>query len=686
MQKNKNTKSRAVDLLIILLCFAGAGVSGFAFWREYNRTLVKLNEQPVGNIVFKNRTAHRKIENRAAWDRLKQESPIYNGDTIRTAEASEAFITFEDQITKVNLYENTLIQIFYDARGARIDFSGGNVDVASGGGSVFVSSGSSLVEVGSGSRVTLNRGGEGFSLSVTEGQARLDDGTELDSGGMLSFLSDGTLDTAPAVTVTSFGPFARILASPEGTASALFTWNSVNFDADTRVILEIARDRGFSSVSQTREISGASSAAVTLETGEYWWRAYPTRGAGGGIPERGSDSGRIEAFPFAVISPVSPSPSQEFVFSGETSIPFSWTTAEGADAYVLEVSASSNMNNPAVSRLVRETAVTEAGLEPGRWYWRVTPVFPEQVIGTAVPSETDVFSIARGAPSAPALTIPAQDGVLGLDRPRMAWKYDPGVVFWTLEVADNPQMSNPLLQRDSDSNFSSPPAGIFRRDSVYFWRVTARGAGDLSASSPVRSFTTVDHTYRHRAVFPPDNYFTGADELARIRFTYQSNAPYQNYFQISSQSDFSSLEINNPVEAEGGSVSALEPGIWYWRIHADGESGPVSTAPRRLNVASVSEAPRIRVSDSLSQGTALVLDWEPLYFASYQVSVYSAEDREKSIERRITTTSSAAFSTASLEPGDYIVSVEGFNPESAISAWSAGVPAEARLTVVPAPE
>ena len=99
MRKKKNTPFRASDLVIVLLCCAGAIASGVLFWKEYNRTLTKLNEEPIGTIVFKKRTAQRKFSDRVVWDTLKQESPVYNGDTIRTIDQSEASITFRDQVT-----------------------------------------------------------------------------------------------------------------------------------------------------------------------------------------------------------------------------------------------------------------------------------------------------------------------------------------------------------------------------------------------------------------------------------------------------------------------------------------------------------------------------------------------------------------------------------------------------------
>lgn len=57
----------------------------------------KLNEQPIATITFKYKTAPRKFMDRVVWDRLRQDSPVYNGDTIHTATLSEANIWFNDE-------------------------------------------------------------------------------------------------------------------------------------------------------------------------------------------------------------------------------------------------------------------------------------------------------------------------------------------------------------------------------------------------------------------------------------------------------------------------------------------------------------------------------------------------------------------------------------------------------------
>ncbi|MDR2210926.1 MAG: hypothetical protein LBO65_05575 [Spirochaetaceae bacterium] len=686
MQKKKNTKFKVIDRLIIILCLTGAALSGTAFWREYNRTLVKLNEEPVGLIVFKNRTAHRKIENRVAWDRLKQSSPVYNGDTVRTAELSHATITFQDQVTNLSLSESTLIQVFYDSQGVRIDFVAGSLGVSSGGSNVYVSRDSSVVEVGQNSRADLNQSSEGFDISVQEGQA-LYDGRKINSGQLLSLLSDGSPDTNPAIVVTSLGKVARVFGSAiQGMVRVDFAWNVSNFDAGTQVVIELAQDRDFSRIVQTERVSGASAASLSLRPGVYWWRAYPVREGTMEPAGRSFSSGRVEAILADPVVVTSPAQGENYAFPGESRIPLSWSAVDGAEAYHVEIASTPDMALPVVSRRVQGNSLTQTGLDQGRWYWRVSPVYPGQSSGGGAVPEVREFSISRGvmAPAAPALTVPAQNDVVA-GNSRLVWTYDARARSWLVEVADNPQMSNPLVKQNSASNFYSLPAAL-QTGKTYYWRVTALGEGS-STVSPLGSFTMGDKGYEHRAVFPPDNYSVASDTLRGLRFTFRSNTPYKNYFQVSSRGDFASLEVNAPVETANSYVlpGTLRPGTWYWRILAEAPA-PLSSPPRRFTVVSAVEAPVVSVPARIDQDDSLTVEWNSLHFSNYRVNVYDAANPRRSLIEQTAAGNSLTIPGAALGPGNYIVSVQGFNAESARSSRIAGASSRAAFTVAPREE
>ena len=94
----KRTKSRSSSslsqyrsvssafLIAVLVCLAGASSSFMLFTRSFFETLSK-HEAPIATISFKYKTAQRKFIDVAVWDRLKQKSDLYNGDTIHTSKS-----------------------------------------------------------------------------------------------------------------------------------------------------------------------------------------------------------------------------------------------------------------------------------------------------------------------------------------------------------------------------------------------------------------------------------------------------------------------------------------------------------------------------------------------------------------------------------------------------------------------
>lgn len=487
MQK-KSIKLTRIDILIIVFCLVGAVIFGAAFRMEYFNTLVK-NEEPVGEITFKKRSAQRKFIDRGMWDRLKQSSPVYNGDTIRTIEQSEAVVIFQDQITYLTLDESTMIQIFFDnISGAKIDFSGGNMEVVSENKNIVISSGESTIVLDGQAR--MNKNEEEFVFSVLEGQASFDE-TKIEAGNVLALDAKGAISIKPVIVVTSFGISAYILSPPEEAVPVVFSWKSFHFESDTYVIVEVAQDRSFKNIIETREVTGASRVSIPLENGNYWWRSYPAKGGSREPISSLFPSGTLEIIPSAPAALLSPPNEADLAFSRETLVPLSWSTVEMASSYLVEISANEDMSSPVVSRGVEKSSVTQSGLDYGRWYWRVTPVFPSQFKGSGVSSQTGEFTIKKEKPviAAPVLTYPPQNGRTSsnLSAGRLMWSHDANASSWLVEIADNPEMTGPVVKHNAVNNYFSLSSNILQDGKKWFWRVTAFG-GENPAVSTVHNF------------------------------------------------------------------------------------------------------------------------------------------------------------------------------------------------------
>jgi len=485
MQKKRSSRFKAADLAVIILCLAGSIFSGSAFWQEYNRTLTKLNEEPVGTIVFKKRTAERKFIDRVVWDRLREAAPVYNGDTIRTIEFSEAVLTFRDNITFLTLNENTLIQIYYsETEGARINFSGGRMEVASSR-SVVITSGASEIKVEGHANLDMHEGG--FSLSVIEGEAVFD-GEVIETGNIIAVDSEGHRDVKPLVAVTSFGYSARVLGEAGQSIPVNFTWISTNFTPDNQVVIEIARDGGFNNIVRDAQSSG-SSAVIQVESGSYFWRAYPVTSGSREPANNVFPSGTLEVIAVAPVSLLSPFYAAEFTSSAETGVSFSWTGAEGASSYIIEISDNANMSRPVVSRSVEGTSVIIGGLDVSSWYWRVTPVMPNWILGSARPSDVSRFSVVRQKPvlAAPELISPLNNDNVYIDSSgggkALVWSSDPGTDSWLVEISNTALFQNITVSQNVLSNYFPMTDEILQDGRTWYWRVSALGGASPSVSA-----------------------------------------------------------------------------------------------------------------------------------------------------------------------------------------------------------
>lgn len=111
----KKTKSRLRNSLFVPFCIAlavcvsGVALNSLLFYKSFFRALTKMNEEPIATITFKYKTAQRKFLDRVVWDRLRQNSPVYNGDTLHTSSLSEATVWFSDG-NVMELSENTMAQ------------------------------------------------------------------------------------------------------------------------------------------------------------------------------------------------------------------------------------------------------------------------------------------------------------------------------------------------------------------------------------------------------------------------------------------------------------------------------------------------------------------------------------------------------------------------------------------------
>ena len=673
------------DLIFILFCTAASALCIFLFWRDLNATLYRMDEQPAGIITFRYNAAQRRFVDRVLWDRLRNDSPVFNGDIIRTAALSEASITFTSGDT-VDLSENTLIQIFSDYRGSRLDLAGGGVSVTNDSDtSMIIHSGESRLVIEPGAVVQAASLEDGaLNITVSEGAVVLERASQahaIEAGSGLFLSADGEVLAVPQAVALFPVPGARFLSQEAGNFPVDFNWNKLHYQDGGLTRLEVAYDRAFNRVRVSQE-TYASELSLALPEGTWFWRLQPVH----------ADE-RLSAFLYSrltiVYSPVpsliTPLEGQVFSFrSRPPALRFQWSASPGASFYMLEAADNPLMQNPALS--IRVSSLQEdrasfvsSALEEGTWYWRVTPVYTRGFAESGS-SVTRPFVIERGAPlSAPVLTAPLENAQLNIETGRrdiiFSWRRENEAASYTFRVSANRDMSSPIIEQ-------TLTAAFFRYDKTllspgtWYWTVLQTDAeGIASAPSQPRTFTALQGEALLRPVFPPDNFVIAEHLLPDMRFTWRTNLSGAR-FQISQDADFSLPVIDEAAPMEVQALRSLQSGVYYWRITGDTAAGVMESPVRRFTVADPLPPPELAPAESplaasetgcvvISAGQSTVnFSWEPMPEASYYIfRMYRGETAEAPILETIVSGSSFSVDAGGLEDGTYIWSVQGLARE-----------------------
>jgi hypothetical protein len=499
MKNTDNSREQTFGLRdAVFICFylAASAVCLFLFWRDLNVSLTRLDEKPVGVVTYKYRAAQRRFTERILWERLKEESPIYDGDTIRTADMSEATLSLFSGGGIIDLGENTLVRIQAQKAGTLIDLADGGLSAAAQNTGLRIASGGVTVDAVPGTVVAATvsdaAGAAGLEVQVLEGSAGIQKGGEQRTVAAGEVYSAAATAAAARVTVVSPAPQAKFLNGGDGPLAVAFRWNRAGFAADGRVRLDIAEDRGFTRIIESRE-SGGGEETLYLANGVYYWRAYPSSGTDAET-RRGGTSGKLTLIYAPPPALYSPGQGERFRFrTARPGIRFQWQAREGAAAYLIEVSSFPDLANPLFSTTVQPAgggtvSIVHSGFSAGEYYWRVTPVYPRDYTGTAQSSAIVSFTVEQEILlAAPQPREHAETVYLEAYRQDsyFTWKQENDALYYTFLLSRQENLGDPLIKKQGRDNycvFNAREAGL--TPGQYYWGVFQTDAeGNNSAFS-----------------------------------------------------------------------------------------------------------------------------------------------------------------------------------------------------------
>ena len=670
----KKTRSKLSSSLLlpfclaIFICLIGAGTNSWLFYNSFFRALSKQNEAPIATITFKYKTAQRKFLDRVVWDRLRQDSPVYNGDTIHTAALSEATIWFNDG-NVMNLMENTMAQVFLNEDlSAAVELEDGYATVdssdaengmtlSSNGMQVAVKAGTSL-SAGSSSADSASGASKGLSVQVLKGSASVLDAdgksVNISQGEEISVGESGST-SKPSITVLSPVMNQKILYHQTGATDVHFSWTGDITDTS----LYIARDKDFSDIIYTLNSSGLNETDIKLESGSYYWKLDSTESNDSDIAK----TGKIQIIQSLPPNPVTPTPDYSFSYrTRNPAVRIIWTDSPYASTYKLEISRSPDMANPLVEQRTTTTSAIISTLSQGSYYWRVTPYYTLNKTGFAAPSEIQHFAIERkGDLSSPELLIPSESGIVNTEESAkpasFSWKIEPEAQEYILKIADNQTLRNPILSINTTENFYSLDTKKTRlKDGKWYWGVSMRDTeGNNSPVSEIRTFYSMKGIPEQHTVEPADGYSCALALLPDTKFTWKRNLPetFVSTLQIAEDSSFKNVVYSAPVNATSLKGINLELGTYYWRLksvnHVD--ETELSTPAKILNIIGNLDAAKL----TAPAGRAVARETVPFKFTwkdvenadYYKITIYRAYDE------------SLVYENIVYEPED---NVDMFNP------------------------
>ncbi len=610
-------------------CLSVAVYFVYTFWKDLNSSAKRTDKEKIAVITFKNRIAQRKFDDRVVWERIDKETPLYNGDLVRTADLAEAVITFNDNST-IDLYENSMIQVYYsENEGIKISVDNGNVQVDSSVNSkvALTLDNGSVINAGGGASLSAQSSKNGVhSVDVKSGAATITsdkgESADLSAGQSASMQNSGQIKKND-ITVTSIPQEMSLLSLDGNDVPVTIEWQKN--DKDLPVVIETSYKKDFSVISETKKVKDINSSVINLKSGVLYWRVYP-EGNEGEVTEGKIKVERTE--PIQLLSPVD---GGIFRFrNSNPKISFRWSQSNFAKSYMFIVASTPDLRSPLIAREITENSISVDSIGAGDWWWQITPYFEKNSIGYTGESVTGKFSVVKNdVINPPSLTVPLENSVIAAKdsaKVSFCWKSDISASYEVF-VSDSPDFNNVVYTTKTNAKYISTNFEVAKdEEKTYYWKVVRKSseAEDFTPESEVHSFTLASYKDEpNRLLYPPEEYSTELSKLSSLQFMWKlapQNINLNSVIQFSSSKDFDSVNIEKELQKTMYENLILSEGGWWWRIASVNSDGSYSdfTEARHLQILKELSAPEILGIKNNQE--ILVAAGKPVTFAWNQVS------------------------------------------------------------------
>ncbi len=594
--------------------------------------------EQVGVVTFKRQVAQRKYASQVVWENLASNIPVYNYDTIRTSDLSEAVIRLTDG-TEIALNENSMILLAMTRDDMTVEFERGSMAATRAG----TEAGRKLSITAGGTTVAMAKG----DLNLSQGKAK-ELSLSLASGAAVVKAGDNekTLGLDQRVVVGEdmkvFEQGVRLLApgpreyliTAAGAATVAFSWERLKPGGGA--VLEVSRDPSFALIAEGRK-AAANTVALRLPPGVYYWRVKAVQRKTGRIEY--SESRRLAVLRNETPRLISPTGGTTFPFSARPPVVnFTWSHIAGESAHTLIIARDGEMKDRVKALQVSGNAIAVDDLPAGVYYWRVDRSVAAGGKESVLVSAVGRFAVEKMESLPPPEPLYPADGTsitrLGLEKGGLTftWKKSFDHPRTRLTVARDKEFTTVLRSAEVTINFAELGGAL--DNGVYYWKVT--GVVDEKTVTPPSAAWSFSVTEGGEielispagdAVVTPGE----GEKNASVEFLWKRlDVPGKFNIQMAKDANFGSMYREHATDAYGQVLEDVELGDYHWRVSLlDGDGNVLLTSPARLlrvREALAMPAPLAPLGGAvidMREKDALTFRWKGVKGASvYRVGLY----------------------------------------------------------------
>jgi len=651
--------------------------------------------QKLGTLIFKKKAATRKHVDDLSWNAMKNNTPVYELDTIRTASQSEASIEFEDG-SSLGLLENTLIKLKLKDSAEIGDFEKGSFTFSSKNNKKSVTVLGRTIEMNDDSEIIVHKNEDGKNeIEVTRGNIFLSQANgeliNVKEAQSLS-LSDEKIEIKDIKCMPFYPPHNNRLLTSEDSYNIMFSW-SLFSDGSAKNRLSsliISQDKECKNIlakvegKVSKEISSLYSASYNTPLGVFYWQVEYDDGKRSAIRKFALDK-------IAQVKLIKPLNKQMFYYYDQVApVMFSWN-ASSSTSYILEVSETMDFSSPKVKMQISSSFIELPNLSEGTYYWRVLPNTntSKNILGELAIPEVRSFAISKKEVlDEVKLKFPI-DGylcninVFPISGLSFTWEEKHGVKEYELLLYNSKDDPNPVQVVSSALPFVKLKANetqFFESEGDIYFSVRYKSSkGNISPIADKRCIKKVNYNIDLQTLYPPNQYKISSSLIMNQRFSWKHSMPLKTYFVIAKDEDFKNIVLEKENNIFSITGINLKPDKYYWQIRVYNKDNSIfaKTKVQSFSVVGPLDVPPVlspidKTVVPVMEDENLELRWGAVKGADYyEVALY--DDQGKKLKFYPFVKDTRLFLPMNYYPqGHYNVCLQAFTLDSQVSTYNIG--------------